>query len=482
MAATSYGPPPTLQGLRLPTHGDASPFHSAPPAVQQPRCAGPAARPAGTIDAMSYPMRLQCAQSPLTATTKTGAPQGTTKQDNSRRGKRTAFGPAPRRDSKSRRSSKRRSSPSRSPTRRAGSKLQKDRSHGGNRRKPSGSPSAKSPPIAFVRKSEVPASPKSRKRRTNASPPGRNILQDSSGTARQRRGSAAPPWLLPTEITAPLVGPPLQPPQQPCAPATMYVPCHNQKCEAFPRFSEIPWAFNSVPTHRVPNYECKNFAPLPEQAGQLPLHIHESTMPHMNYAADPLPVPPLPYGPIYGYHVSGQRLEPGYSHVPSQGQAAYPPDSMPNGILRHYVSRANDGSPRWETTSLATTKEKASSSSASTTTSEMSSEAGRSKKPTENARLAVCLGCAGLLAFVTLYALLNVAVGGRLSANDGGHPMTVRAEDEGAMGALHSFDSNRQEAPHSQVLNAPSGGHIMTSRHPKVSAERKSSGNKRSRG
>nr|XP_054926285.1 uncharacterized protein LOC129384692 isoform X2 [Dermacentor andersoni] len=445
MAATSYGAPLVLQGLRLPTHGDANLSRCAPPAVQLPRCAEPAALTAGAIGAMSYPVRLQCAQPPLTATTKAEAPQGTARQDKSRRDKWTASGRAPRRDSKSRRSPNRRSSPSRSPTRPTGSKLRKDRSHGGTRRKTSGSPSAKWPK-AFARKNEVSASPRSRKRRTDASPPGRNILQDS-GHAHQRRSSTSPPWLLPTEMTAPLVGPPLQPPQLPCAPATTYVPCHNQKCEMFPKFSEIPWGSNSVPTHRLPTHEYKTFPPLPEQAGHLPLPLHESTMPQMSYAGDPLPAPPSPYGTVYGYNVSGQPLEPGYGHFTSQGQAVYPPGSVPNGILRHYVSRANDGSRRWESNSLATAKRKPSTSSASTTTSEMSSEAG-----------------------------------GRPSANDGGHPMTVRAEDEVVVGALHSFDPNRQEAPHSQAMNAPSAGNAVMSRHSKLRAETENSGNKRSRG
>lgn len=338
------------------------------------------------------------------------------------------------------------------------------------------SPSAKSP-RAFTRKGEVAGSPKSRKRRTGASSPVRNIMQDSP-PAVQPLHLASPPWLLPNEMTAPLIGPPPVPQQQPYAPTTMYVPCHDKKCEAFPKISEAPWDFDSLPPPRIPDHQYKHFSPLPGQTLPSPIRTLESTPPQMQYANGPLqPAPTFPYGPMREYQVNGQRLEPGYSPFPSQGQNVYPHEPMPTGILRHYVSRANDGSRWWDIHSRAATQAKTSSSSATTSSSEMSSDAGGSKKPNDNARLALCLGFAGLLAFLALYALLNVAVGGRPSANDGGHPMTIRAEDDGALVALHSF-----EAPHSQVMNAPSAGAAVKSGNSKAHAEKNASRKERSSG
>ncbi|KAL1485380.1 hypothetical protein MTO96_031997 [Rhipicephalus appendiculatus] len=150
---------------------------------------------------------------------------------------------------------------------------------------------------------------------------------------------------------------------------------------------------------------------------------------------------------------------------------------MPTGILRHYVSRANDGSRWWDNNARPRIQAKTSSSSATTSSSEASSNAGRSKKRTDNTWLALGLGCAGFLAFVTLYALLNVAVSGRRSANEGGNPMTIGAEYDGPLAARHSF-----EAPRSQVMNAPSAGDALKSGDPRVHAEKNASRKERSSG
>ncbi|KAH6936466.1 hypothetical protein HPB50_017846 [Hyalomma asiaticum] len=406
---------------------------------------------------------------------------GTGKQDKSRREKRTGSKAAPRVGSKSRRSSKRRSSPSRSPTRRAVSKVQKDSNHGHAPRKQSGSPSPRLPK-AFARNSEVTASPKYAKHRTDASSPRRNIRRDSP-PALQQLNRASPPWLPPAEMTAPFVGPPLQPqPVQPSAPTTMYVPCSDKKCQAFPKISEVPWGFSSGPLPPVPDYQHNNCAPLPGQALPLPTCTHGSTLPPMQYAAGPVPAPQFGYDATRGYQMNGQCMEPGYSAFSSQGRHVYQNQPMPTGILRHYVSRANDGSRWWENNSRATTKEKASSSSATTSTSDVSSQAGGAKKKSDNARLALWLGCAGLVAFLTLYTLLNVVVGGRRSGSDAAHPMTVRAEDDAPVVALHRLDPMRQEAPHLPVLNASSAEDAVTSRHSKAHTEKDDFGKERSLG
>lgn len=434
-----------------------------------------------TAGAASYPVLLRSGQSPLSAATKMEAPLGTAKQDKSRREKRTGSKTAPRLGSKSRRSSKRRSSPSRSPTRRAVSKLQKDNNHGHTPRKQSGSPSPRSRK-AFARNGEVTASPKYLKHGTDGSSPRRNIRRESPPTVQQHNRTS-PPWLPPAEMTAPFVGPPLQPqPVQPSAQTTMYVPCHDKKCQAFPKISEVPWGFDSGLLPPVPDYQSKNFAPLPGQALPLPTCTHGSTLPPMQYAAGPVPAPQFGYDAMRGYQMNGQCMEAGYSPFSSQGRNVYQNQSMPAGILRHYVSRANDGSRWWESNSVDTAKGKTSSSSATTSTSDMSSEAGGAKKKNDNARLALWLGCVGLVAFLTLYALLNVVVGGRRSGSDATHPMTVRAEDDGPVVALHILNPMRQEAPHLPVLNVSSADDAVTSRHSKAHAEKDASGKERSLG
>ncbi|XP_075739849.1 uncharacterized protein LOC142785279 [Rhipicephalus microplus] len=436
--------------------------------------------PAGcNNNATSYPAMLHYDQPRPTAMKTMEAPSGTTKEEKSRRDKRRGLNAALRRGSKSPRTSRRRVSPSRSPTRGAASKLEKGPNHGGTSQKMSISQSAKSP-RALARKADETGSPKSRKRRTTgASSPARHILPELPPVVTPLN-VASPPWLLPSEMTAPLIGPPLLPQQeqQSHLPSTMYVPCHDQNCEAFPKISEVPWGLDSVPPPQVPDHQYTHFSPTPGQPLPPPILTHGSTLPQMQYTTGLLqPAPTLSYDPMGGYQVNRERLEPGYSPFPSQGQSAYPNDRMPPGILRHYVSRANDGSRRWQEKARAKTHTKTSSSSSTTSSSEVSNDAGGSKKVRDNAWLALGLGCAGFLAFVGLYALLNVAVNGRRSAHDGVNPMTVQAEYDGPLAARHRF-----EAPKSQVMNAPSAGDTVNSGSSGVLTEKDASRKERSSG
>ncbi|KAL1485381.1 hypothetical protein MTO96_031998 [Rhipicephalus appendiculatus] len=282
--STSYGAPVTLQGRRRPTYADASLGCAAPPAMHPSRFMEPTGRSDG---ATPYPVLMHNSLPPLTAMKTMEVPLGTAKEDKSRRDKRRGSNAAPRRGSKSPRTSKRRGSPSRSPTRGAASRLQKGLNREETPHKRSRSPSAKSP-RAFARKGEVAGSPKSRKRRTTGAwSPARNIGQDLPPVV-QPLNLASPPWLIANEMTAPLVGPPLLPQQQqPHSPPTMYVPCHDKKCEAFPKISELPWSFDSVPPPQVPDHQYKHFSPLPEQPLPSPIRTRESTLPQMQYATGP---------------------------------------------------------------------------------------------------------------------------------------------------------------------------------------------------
>ncbi|KAH8025132.1 hypothetical protein HPB51_003974 [Rhipicephalus microplus] len=334
-------------------------------------------------------------------------------------------------------------------------------------------------PRDFTRKADETGSPKSRKRRTTgASSPARHILPELPPVVPPLN-VASPPWLLPSEMRAPLIGPPLLPQQeqQSHLPSTMYVPCHDQNCEAFPKISEVPWGLDSVPPPHVPDHQYTHFSPIPGQPLPPPILTHGSTLPQMQYTTGPLqPAPTLSYDPMGGYQVNRERLEPGYSPFPSQGQSAYPNDRMPPGILRHYVSRANDGSRRWQEKSacLRLTQKRA-APVAPQAPARCQMTAGGSKKVRDNAWLALGLGCAGFLVFVGLYALLNVAVNGRRSAHDGVNPMTVQAEYDGPLAARHRF-----EAPKSQVMNAPSTGDAVKSRSSGVLTEKDASRKERS--
>lgn len=120
--------------------------------------------------------------------------------------------------------------------------------------------------------------------------------------------------------------------------------------------------------------------------------------------------------------------------------------SRPVGILRHYVTRVNDGSWTWH--SLTETSVVSSESSGGSHTS--SQGVAGTRFPAHAACLIVCLASVALLAFWACYAIAEAAFADTELSRDIGDPMTIQPPDERV-----SSRSINQRASYGKALNSP---------------------------
>ncbi|XP_077513640.1 uncharacterized protein LOC144124681 [Amblyomma americanum] len=196
------------------------------------------------------------------------------------------------------------------------------------------------------------------------------------------------------------------------------------------------YAVNAPPTIGV---NCSTFQAPPQCTNTTLMYDAKTDPAKYMYAPSALQQPHLQNQIAYNCQNNGHPFLQESSRFPLNGTTAGQVGWMPAGILRHYVSRANDGSPTWESISLTTPDVTGTSSTESSCGSKASSLGNDSRMATRTACLTVCLATAALLSFWVVYVIMNVAFGGRLSASDDGHPVTVRLQDDNAFSVLRNI-------------------------------------------
>ncbi|KAH6940168.1 hypothetical protein HPB50_025976 [Hyalomma asiaticum] len=120
--------------------------------------------------------------------------------------------------------------------------------------------------------------------------------------------------------------------------------------------------------------------------------------------------------------------------------------SRPVGILRHYVTRVNDGSWTWH--SLTETSAASTESSGGSHTS--SQGASMTRFPSHAACLILCMASLALLSFWACYAIAEAAFAYRDITRDIGDPMTIQPPDERVSGRAIN-----QRASYGKAQNSP---------------------------